>query len=383
MKIATKKRLDREFHSSIMDQQNGLECREVFVGRNSITPRYGHASCISQGSMFVFGGCTGQMTLFNDLWKLDLSTRTWSRPVAGGSFPPPKSQAVMVAFENKLLVHGGQTLLRHSSLRTDKLSLFDDIHEFDTESNEWRLMLSKNQGPKLSGHSCCLLRSKSALIVFGGLTLTDPANNTIVPSNEVWFFDTSSLTWSLIRRHNPGIVPPPRFGHSMITLDDDNTLMILGGCGENRVYLNDVWLLKMISHQECIWTPIIVRPAPDTVYPFGPQIHLNPVCKVNPTSLLVINIRSGQEQGLLPGENGRRGSTIIFNFLDIQSVKQTGFIRWRNPSSRSSSSPVEDIALYSLLLGKNEIIMFGGTSLRLSSAVTNGLFFISCRKQVT
>ena len=41
-------------------------------------------------SMFVFGGCTSTSTTFNDLWRFDLSTRSWSRPLSTGTYPSPK-----------------------------------------------------------------------------------------------------------------------------------------------------------------------------------------------------------------------------------------------------------------------------------------------------
>jgi len=304
----------------------------------------------------------------------------------------------MLVLGKKLLLHGGQTLSSYSvSLRGETVALFDSLHEYNVESKTWTLVHTKNQGPKVSGHSLFLLNNKS-LICFGGLTLADPGNsNLVIPSNEVWSFHLENLTWNLVRRHNPSVVPPPRFGHSMVRLDESNgngssCFLILGGCGENRVFLNDVWLLRIMSSDSCMWTPIIIRPHPDTSYPFGPQIHLNPVCKVSPTSLLILNSRKrGQERGNLvfPSSSSSRtlSSNLVINVLDVQSVRTLGFVRWRSSTVRASTA-IEDIALYSLVLGKNEIIMFGGASLPEDMAsppasVANDLFFISAHKTVT
>ena len=55
-------------------------CRwDLFVG--NISKRYSHSAVFYPASlaMFVFGGCTSSSSTFNDLWTLDLSTRTWAR----------------------------------------------------------------------------------------------------------------------------------------------------------------------------------------------------------------------------------------------------------------------------------------------------------------
>ena len=51
------------------------------------TKRHSHSADYDDDTMamFVFGGCT----TFNDLWKLDLTSRTWHRPLAGGTPTTP------------------------------------------------------------------------------------------------------------------------------------------------------------------------------------------------------------------------------------------------------------------------------------------------------
>jgi len=67
-----------------------------------ITKRYSHSAVYDDGtlSMFVFGGCTSTSTTFNDLWRLDLTTRTWHRPISGGTYPSPKACSVLVRYEH-------------------------------------------------------------------------------------------------------------------------------------------------------------------------------------------------------------------------------------------------------------------------------------------
>ena len=51
-----------------------------------ISERYSHSSCYHDKAIYVFGGCTSSSTTFNDLWRFDLSTRQWIRPLAIGRF---------------------------------------------------------------------------------------------------------------------------------------------------------------------------------------------------------------------------------------------------------------------------------------------------------
>lgn len=58
-------------------------------------------------SMYVFGGFTSSFSSFNDLWKFDLSARTWTRIGVQGKCPVPKAGATMVTYEDKLILFGG------------------------------------------------------------------------------------------------------------------------------------------------------------------------------------------------------------------------------------------------------------------------------------
>jgi F-box protein 42 len=51
----------------------------------TITDRHSHSACYFQQSMYVFGGCSSTSTTFNDLWRFDLATQQWVRPLAMGT----------------------------------------------------------------------------------------------------------------------------------------------------------------------------------------------------------------------------------------------------------------------------------------------------------
>ena len=74
--------------------------------------RYSHSAAFHPGSdsIFVFGGCTSSATTFCDLWRLDLTTRTWHLMQTTGTYPSPKACAVLVRYYKlhnlfKILLH--------------------------------------------------------------------------------------------------------------------------------------------------------------------------------------------------------------------------------------------------------------------------------------
>lgn len=100
----------------------------------TISRRYSHAACYYgilnllnsllhsshflplDNYMYVFGGCTSTNTTFNDLWKLNLSSRTWVRPLPTGSYPSPKACATLVCYKDSLILYGGWTQSSSSPL---------------------------------------------------------------------------------------------------------------------------------------------------------------------------------------------------------------------------------------------------------------------------
>lgn len=73
----------------------------------TIAKRHSHSACTYENSMYIFGGCTATCTTFNDLWKLNLDTREWIRPITMGNYPSPKACATMLHYQKKFILFGG------------------------------------------------------------------------------------------------------------------------------------------------------------------------------------------------------------------------------------------------------------------------------------
>ena len=223
---------------------------------NSISKRYSHCAVYypDKCCMYVFGGCTSTSSTFNDLWELNLSTRSWRRPLSKGAYPSPKACASMVRYGDMLVLFGGWT---HPSLYPlhQSWKLFSELHIYFISENRWALVTTEAEvkPPAMAGHSASVHGSR--MIVFGGLHKQRSVGH-YTSSNDIWVYN---LEYSLWERHLAGgsNTPLPRYGQSQLYLDDDH-LLILGGCGGPNNEYSDIWLLDM-TQSPWTWVQMEVR----------------------------------------------------------------------------------------------------------------------------
>ena len=137
------------------------------------------------------------------------------------------------------------------------------------------------------------------------------------------------------------------------------------------------------------WVPVIVKPSSDPP-PLQPVIHMNPAIKIGNVVLVLNNSRSRRpckssdplddsSQGLVP---------FSIHRLDISTLLTTGCVCWYPSQSNCIFYAPEQLMLYSMSLGKCEMLLFGGLYYRGhhgpgNSSVTNKLQLITCKRQVT
>lgn len=219
--------------------------------------------------MYIFGGCTNDKTTFNDLWTFNLSKRQWIRPLASGSYPPPKALSSMVLYRNQLILFGGWTYSSRNRMN-NSAKIFNHMHFYDTVSNKWTLVETRNKCPGMSGHGASIYNDQ--MIIFGGLRANDDSPYHPSPCDEVWVLDLISLTWR--KQKTSKVKPDPRYGHTQLIIN--NNLIVIGGCGGPNNILNDIWCLSL-KGEEWEWNSVeIYKNSSDF-----PILGLNPACKVN------------------------------------------------------------------------------------------------------
>lgn len=209
-----------------------------------ISKRHSHSACTYENSMYIFGGCTATCTTFNDLWKLNLDTRKWVRPITMGSYPSPKACATMLHYKKKFILFGGWS---HPSPYPvhQQWKLFNELHVYSIESNRWSAVCSLESPPPTSAHSATI--HGNLMVVFGGVC-NGYSGDLYPSSNDIWCLNLDTYCWHKQATLNPK--PQARYGQSQIELDEKH-LLILGGCIGPNSPMEDAWLLTM---EDPIWT---------------------------------------------------------------------------------------------------------------------------------
>uniref|UniRef100_A0A8C3DIB9 F-box protein 42 n=1 Tax=Corvus moneduloides TaxID=1196302 RepID=A0A8C3DIB9_CORMO len=240
-------------------------------------------------SMYVFGGCTQSScnAAFNDLWRLDLNSKEWIRPLASGSYPSPKAGATLVVYKDLLVLFGGWTRPSPYPLHQPE-RFFDEIHTYSPSKNWWNCIMTTHGPPPMAGHSSCVIEDK--MIVFGG------SLGSRQMSNDVWVLDLEQWAWSKPSISGPS--PHPRGGQSQIVIDNE-TILILGGCGGPNALFKDAWLLHMQANP-WTWQPLKVENEDHG----APELWCHPACRVGQCVVVFSQAPSGRAP-LSPSLNSR------------------------------------------------------------------------------
>ncbi|XP_014256671.1 F-box only protein 42 [Cimex lectularius] len=230
-----------------------------------ITKRYFHSACSHENAMYVFGGCACASTTFNDLWKLDLSTRSWSRLLTMGSYPCPKACATLVYYNNTLILYGGWTYPSPYPLH-QPWTIFNELHVYDIVANRWSAITSTVTPPSMAGHTATVHGNN--MVVFGGLD----GHNSV--SNDVWCLNLKTMSWC--KKDTSDKRPHARYKHSQIAIDEDHLIILGGYIGPPNMMSNDVWLLTMTG-KVWVWSSITIN---NTQWAAS-HLWCHPACKVD------------------------------------------------------------------------------------------------------
>lgn len=254
------------FNKGLIDFRLQWKCLN-HVTAPTIAGRFSHSAIVHENSMFIFGGGSSTATTFNDLWRFDLSSRQWIRPISMGSYPSPKACASMVSYKNHLILFGGW---RHPSTFPpyQPWRLFDELHSYNIDENKWIALTTLDGPPPMTGHSATV--HHNLMIVFGGYSQNE---GVAASSNDVWTLDLTNYTW--IRKETTPRKPAARYGQFQVVLDEDH-LLIMGGCGGPNNMFNDAWVLDM-SQEPWIWKSLTIKNKKWS----ATHMWCNPACKVS------------------------------------------------------------------------------------------------------
>lgn len=187
----------------------GSEWRQIFGHSDtgsSPSGRYGHAGCVQNSCLYVFGGADRyqQTSMFGDLWVLDLTTLRWNRGPEG---PSPRYGHSMVTVGKDIFVIGGMT---QSGLAGDVWRLCVN----ESHALSWVQLdpVSKTQifPPRTEFFATEL--SPSSVLLFGG-------SSAQAPLNDMWILNlnTQQHLYTPVCLQIPSTLPVPRHAFGAIT----------------------------------------------------------------------------------------------------------------------------------------------------------------------
>ncbi|NWI12682.1 FBX42 protein, partial [Crypturellus soui] len=204
-----------------------------------------------------------------------------------GSYPSPKAGATLVVYKDLLVLFGGWTRPSPYPLHQPE-RFFDEIHTYSPSKNWWNCIVTTHGPPPMAGHSSCVIDDK--MIVFGG------SLGSRQMSNDVWVLDLEQWAWSKPSISGPS--PHPRGGQSQIVIDDE-TILILGGCGGPNALFKDAWLLHMRT-DPWTWQALKVENEDHG----APELWCHPACRVGQCVVVFSQAPSGRAP-LSPSLNSR------------------------------------------------------------------------------
>ena len=183
-------------------------------------------------SLFVFGGCAAVGRL-NDLHRFDTTTNEWETM--------PSSDAILGRGGPTLGSDGDGNLYVMTGFAGQEMN---DIHQFSLATKTWTQLPSDDLRPR-SVCAHCSVQGKIA--VFGGEVDISHRGHEGAGAfaNDFLLFDPD--TQSIDALDVAGAPPMARGWTSMAAFDDGKQLVLFGGLSgddENPLRLNDLWVLR-------------------------------------------------------------------------------------------------------------------------------------------
>lgn len=117
------------------------------------------------GALFLFGGAPQRGPMFGDLWRLDLSTMSWSQLQPSGPAPHARCSHTAVRWGDHVIIMGGSYYKDAGGLQP-----LDDVVLYNTEENSWLAPETSSSVPKARNAAslCGLNEEQGEFLLYGG-----------------------------------------------------------------------------------------------------------------------------------------------------------------------------------------------------------------------
>ena len=192
----------------------------IYTGTEIPQGRNGHAMFVNQRQIYLYGGRT-QVGLSGETWKFNLEQETWERLKIDS--PPFRAWSGVAYTNEKAWIFGGRSR-NHVS---------NELYEFSGE--KWTKLEGKGDIPS-KVERCNLVYWNNKLIVWGGVE-----KDWSFTSLDLYFYNLSTKTWTVSKplnrlkaRHSPGF-----FVHN------DWLYCVFGYDEFGTNYITEIWKLNL------------------------------------------------------------------------------------------------------------------------------------------
>lgn len=198
--------------------------------------RYQHSAVWDpvRNIMLVFGGLftnkTGIVytsTYYNDIWRFNLTTNTWTKMTPIGTLPPTRAghTAVWDTKNGQMIVFGGSNATVN----------FKDVWTYNYALNRWTQMVAATQAR--TQHAACWDSDNNVMIVAAGL------DNFGGFYNDTWIYNSTGNCWS----QAASIPGSGRAGLEAVYDTADRQMILYGGRGSDSNQIVETLAYKYIE----------------------------------------------------------------------------------------------------------------------------------------
>lgn len=202
---------------------------------------------LSRKKLYLYGGryrqegTTGTYTVFDDLWEFDLNTESWRERFTTGDLPGPRTNSGLVYDPrgDRLVLFGGNST-------GNAMNFLSNDHTFvlDLKTMTWSRLNPPAPGERLF-HAMVYSDTANAVFVYGGASDTDAWQGPFYA--DLWRLDLSTLTWSEVEPESSSR-PDARISARLVADDARDRLVLIGGHDDTIVgNRNDVWAFNLSS----------------------------------------------------------------------------------------------------------------------------------------
>jgi N-acetylneuraminic acid mutarotase len=210
------------------------------------SPRARHAVALDakRDRMLVHGGRyreaeSGNYTLYDELWALDLSTDTWSLIATGG--PSPRITHTIEVSDDTLLLYGGNTTSSSTSYLPSK-----ELWSYDLAGDEgWTGLDGDAEAGVRLFHASTISEDGATMYSYGGAD----ANALFGPFFEdLWALDVASGIWTELHAGGSS-APDGRIMPNLLSDDENNRLLLWAGHDDGALgNTNQLWVFDLSSN---------------------------------------------------------------------------------------------------------------------------------------